>query len=63
MALMWVLCFCAEEGKRIQKKEIEVPKISKNAVNHICQVTCYADSVVSIPDKNNVSLKRCSSQC
>lgn len=33
------------EGRQeaTEKKEKEVPKISMNAVNHICQVTCYGD--------------------
>lgn len=35
------------EGRQevTEKKEKEVPKISKNVVHHICQVTCYGDSL------------------
>lgn len=52
MALVSGFCICVEGGKRVWKKEAEVPKLSKDALNHICQETCYADCVASTPDKN-----------
>lgn len=62
MALMWVF-FGWRKARGYRKKEKEVPKVNKNAVNHTCQVMSHADSFLSIPDKNNVSHNRCSSQC
>lgn len=52
MALMKGFCLCVIEGNRVWKKETEVPKLSKDALNHIRHETCCADCVVSTPDKN-----------